>query len=242
MKREKLIAVISAICLAAGLMACGGADETAVNNASENTPTSQQEQASNGEAVQADAGTWQNNGETVNLEWFMSAGVVPQTWDTNQYVMGQITEKTGVTISADIPAEDADTKLNLLIASGQLPDIITTTNSTLIKDMIDADLVWPLQEFFETYLPDSHIINDSNESFPEDIKEQLILRDGDWYSFPSHILSAENREKWGLPDATRELWESTDYRNNGGVISWMSLELQKKMYLRNPACWKHLRK
>ena len=125
MKREKLIAVISAICLAAGLMACGGADETAVNNASENTPTSQQEQASNGEAVQADAGTWQNNGETVNLEWFMSAGVVPQTWDTNQYVMGQITEKTGVTISADIPAEDADTKLNLLIASGQLPDIIT---------------------------------------------------------------------------------------------------------------------
>ena len=60
MKREKLIAVISAICLAAGLMACGGADETAVNNASENTPTSQQEQASNGEAVQADAGTWQN--------------------------------------------------------------------------------------------------------------------------------------------------------------------------------------
>ena len=218
MKREKLIAVISAICLAAGLMACGGADETAVNNGSENTPTSQQEQASNGEAVQADAGTWQNNGETVNLEWFMSAGVVPQTWDTNQYVMGQITEKTGVTISADIPAEDADTKLNLLIASGQLPDIITTTNSTLIKDMIDADLVWPLQEFFETYLPDSHIINDSNESFPEDIKEQLILRDGDWYSFPSHILSAENREKWGLPDATRELWESTDYRNNGGVI------------------------
>ena len=118
--------------------------------------------------------------------------------------MGQITEKTGVTISADIPAEDADTKLNLLIASGQLPDIITTTNSTLIKDMIDADLVWPLQEFFETYLPDSHIINDSNASFPEDIKEQLILRDGDWYSFPSHILSAENREKWGLPDATRE--------------------------------------
>ena len=72
MNREKLIAVISAICLAAGLMACGGADETAVNNASENTPTSQQEQASNGEAVQADAGTWQNNGETVNLEWFMS--------------------------------------------------------------------------------------------------------------------------------------------------------------------------
>ena len=43
MKREKLIAVISAICLAAGLMACGGADETAVNNASENTPTSQPE-------------------------------------------------------------------------------------------------------------------------------------------------------------------------------------------------------
>lgn len=220
MVRKKILTIFMSLCMAVGLVACGGtADQAGADAIPDAAESGQRDQEENETSAQEkEAQTSASNGKTVNLEWFMSAGAVPQTWDTSQYVMGQITEKTGVTISADIPAEDADTKLNLLIASGQLPDIITTSNTTLIRDMIDADLVWPMQEFFETYLPDSHVIDGQNEAFPEDIKEQLILRDGGWYSFPSHILSAENREKWGLPAATEELWKSTDYRSNNGVI------------------------
>ncbi len=153
--------------------------------------------------------------ETTDITWFLNVGVVPSAWDQSQYVMKTITEKTGVTVTATTPADDADTKLNLMMVNGNLPDIITLTNETLIKELIEADLVWDMQTFFETYLPESHLINGG---FPSDIKNQLIARDGGWYSLPSHILSPENREIWGLNPATEELWLSTDYREGRGVI------------------------
>ncbi len=150
-----------------------------------------------------------------DISWFLNVGVVPSTWDESHYVMKTITEATGVTVSATTPADNPDTKLNLMIVSGELPDLITLSNETLIKDMIDSNLVWTLEEFFKTYLPESHLINGG---FPEDIKEKLVARDGNWYSLPSHIKSPENREIWGLNPSTEELWLSTDYRENRGVI------------------------
>lgn len=153
--------------------------------------------------------------ETMDISWFIVTGVVPSSWDQSQYVMKTITEKTGVTVSATTPADDADTKLNLMLVNGNLPDIVTLTNETLIRELIEADLVWDMQTFFETYLPDSHLINGG---FPGDIKNMLVARDGDWYSLPSHIISPENREIWGLNPTTEELWLSTDYREGRGVI------------------------
>lgn len=152
--------------------------------------------------------------KTVDITWFVNTGVVPSSWNTDYYVMRTITEKTGVTVTATTPADDPDTKLNLMIFNGTLPDVITTTNSTLIKDMIDADLVWPVEEFFQKYLPDSHLLS----AYPQDIKDVLIARDGGWYSIPSHILSADNRAIWGLNPSTEALWLSTDWRDNRGVI------------------------
>lgn len=153
--------------------------------------------------------------ETTDISWFLNVGVVPAAWDESQYVMKTITEKTGVTVAATTPADDADTKLNLMMVNGNLPDIITLTNATLIKELIEADLVWDIQSFFEAYLPESHLISGG---FPNDVKEQLIARDGGWYTLPSHIKSPENREHWGLNPATEALWRSTDYRDNRGVI------------------------
>lgn len=153
--------------------------------------------------------------EPTDISWFLSTGVVPSKWDTSQYVMKTITKNTGITVSATTPADDADTKLNLQIVNGELSDLITLTNETLIKDMIEADLVWNLEDFFKEYFPDSKIINGN---FPEDLKKWLISRDGDWYAFPSHMKTPDNREIWGMNDSTKELWESTDYRSNNGVI------------------------
>ncbi|MGN0972688.1 MAG: hypothetical protein ACI4OY_12085 [Aristaeellaceae bacterium] len=152
--------------------------------------------------------------QTTDITWFLNVGVVPSTWNQDYYVMRHITEETGVTVTATTPADDADTKLNLMIFNGSLPDVITTTNATLIKDMIDAGLVWSVEEFFQTYLPDSHLLT----SYPQDVKDVLVARDGGWYSIPSHIKSADNREIWGMNDATAELWLSTDWRENRGVI------------------------
>ena len=220
-KMKKLLPLLMAACLPlGGLTACGDAGQGGSTPADNSAPGSaSQEESSAGEAEgSAESSTESQeaaSGDIVNIDWFLSTGRVPSTWDQNQYVMKTITEKTGVTIAANTPAQDADTKLNLMIVDGSLPDLITITNGTLIKDLIDADLVWDMQELFETYVPDSPIINGQ---FHEDIKNALTARDGGWYAFPSHILSADNLEIWGLNDATRQRWLDAEYRSNNGVI------------------------
>lgn len=218
-KAKKLLALLLALCLMAAVFAaCGG--ESSSSSQSSSSAASEGGDSSSESSSEQSSAAETNSGDTVNIDWFLSTGRVPSTWDQSQYVMKTITEKTGVTVSANTPAQDADTKLNLMMVDGSLPDLITITNGTLIKDLVDAGLVWDMQELFETYVPDSHIINGG---YPEDIKTALIDRDGGWYSFPSHIKSLDNREIWGLNDATKQRWLDADRRSNNGVVFNKSL-------------------
>lgn len=219
-KAKKILALLLALCLMATVFAaCGGNNNSSQGSSSQGSSESG-ESGESSESSEESSAADTNTGDAVNIDWFLSTGRVPSTWDQSQYVMKTITEKTGVTVSANTPAQDADTKLNLMMVDGNLPDLITITNGTLIKDLIDAGLVWDMQELFETYVPDSKIINGG---YPEDIKTALIDKDGGWYSFPSHIKSLNNREIWGLNDATKQRWLDADRRSNNGVIFNKSL-------------------
>lgn len=72
-----------------------------------------------------------------NLTWFakVSGWNPPSPWNTDpNSVEGPFTSKVGVTFKFNIPAQDASTKLSLmLISSAKLPDIMTLTNGTLEK-------------------------------------------------------------------------------------------------------------
>ena len=152
--------------------------------------------------------------ETTEITWFLTASALPQTWDMNQPIFKAITDATGVTPAVTIPAEDADTKLNLMIASGELPDLITLTNADLRYELIASDLVWDLGEFMQTYMPESHIFT----SFPEDVKEALIQRDGGWYSYPSHMVSEDASAIWGYPEPLVEYYQSMKYSDQFSVF------------------------
>ncbi len=106
--------------------------------------------------------------------------------------MGGITKKTGLTFSYNIPAQDGDTKLNLMMVSSSdaFPDVITTVGPDMGKKLVQAGKVWQLEEFLKKYDPESHLLKD----FPEDVKKQLVKRDGDWYAIPSHMGSDDARK------------------------------------------------
>ena len=93
----------------------------------------------------------------------------------------------------------------------KLPDLISVVDSTAISQLVSSGKVWRLDEFLQKYKSDSHLLT----SFPEDIKAELIKRDGAWYAFPSHMNSEDAREKW--PPTTR--YEIvTKYGNNNAII------------------------
>lgn len=138
----------------------------------------------------------------------------PSSWSTDpQTVQGAITEKTGLTFEFNIPAQDGDTKLNLMLVSGdKFPDVITVTNDVLVKKLIEADKVWDLEEFLKKYDPDSHLLTD----FPSDVKETIIARDGGFYAYPSHINSEEARAVY--PPSGQFYVDLVDYGSNGGIL------------------------
>ena len=94
--------------------------------------------------------------------WFsdVSFWTPPTQWDLDENsVTGGITKATGLQFDMNIPAEDGTTKMALMIVSGELPDVISITDTNSIKELTDSDLVWDLDEFLSLYDPDSHLIS-----------------------------------------------------------------------------------
>lgn len=47
-----------------------------------------------------------------------------------------------------------------MIATGDLPDIISLTNGDTINELINSGKVFTMEELMETYDPDSHLLVD----------------------------------------------------------------------------------
>lgn len=152
----------------------------------------------------------------VNLNWFSTVGGWnPPQWTTEPgTVMGEQTKKTGLTFSFNIPAQDGDTKLNLMMVSSpdSFPDVITTVGPDMGKKLVEAGKVWELEEFLTKYDPESHLLKD----YPEDVKQQMIKHYGGWYAIGSHMTSGDAREVY--PPSSDYFADVAKYAENKGVI------------------------
>lgn len=141
-------------------------------------------------------------------------------WDeTPGTVMGDISEKTGLALDVMEPSQEAATWLKIKLLNDDLPDIISVTDFITISQLVDSGKVWRLDEFLEEYKPDSHLL----EYFPEDIKDELIKRDGGWYALPSHLNSADARQHW---EATPRFEALVNYNDNNAII-WNQALLER---------------
>jgi len=155
-----------------------------------NNNSVKEEEASSSSSEQVQSQTFDN----VDITWFSDvSGWGPSGWSSGTVtspLLDAVKEDYGISFTFEQPPTEAATKLGLMIASDDLPDMITLSDGESIKQLIDSGKVWTMEEFYETYDPESHIIN----NFPEDIKQAVIRKFGDWYSFPSHQESKDSRE------------------------------------------------
>lgn len=152
----------------------------------------------------------------VDLTWFSTVGGWnPPQWTTEPAtVMGEQTKKTGLTFSFNIPAQDGDTKLNLMMisSSDSFPDVITTIGPDMGKKLVEAGKVWELEEFLKKYDPESHLLKD----YPADVKQQMIKHYGGWYAIGSHMTSNDARKVY--PPSSDYFADVAKYAENKGVI------------------------
>lgn len=117
----------------------------------------------------------------------------PPEWTTQKgTIMGDISGKTGVVPKLKILQENADARLKWMLLYGELTDVISVVDETTEHQLATSGKVWDIQEFFEKYKPDSHLLTE----FPEDIRQVHIKRNGGWYAIPSHMMSADARRIW----------------------------------------------
>lgn len=188
---KRVIAVLLSAAMLTGMAACSGSGETssAGNSESKNSGTSSSISSDVSEEVEEAGAT-----EEVEIYWFSSiSGWGPSGWEngvTSSPLTDALKENYGITLNIEQPPTDANTKIGLMIASGDLPDVISLDDEATINQLIDSGKIWKMEDFLKEYDPDSHLLED----FPEDIKTAVINKFGDWYSLPSHLSSEDGRE------------------------------------------------
>ena len=135
--------------------------------------------------------------DELTIDWFSDvSGWGPANWNGAETspLMDSVKEKFDAVFAIEQPATDAATKLALMIATNDLPDLISITNSDTIAQLIESGYVWPIDDFMQEYLPESHLLKD----FPEDVKQAVENAYGDFWFFPSHMDSVDHRETYPL--------------------------------------------
>lgn len=187
-KVRKLLAVLVAVSIVASFAGCGG---SASKSEATNATVTQQE-------TSASASTGSQK-EPVTLKCYIIAGVIPITPGIqDDPVAKEIEKATGVTM--DITVDTAD-QAKVMVASGDLADINTFTDVTMVNSLIKAGSVAPLDE----YLVNASNIQKNADKVLRYSKEFLSNGTGKTYAF------AERAKKSPAPVATSQ---------NGVFLRW----------------------
>ncbi|WP_281885517.1 extracellular solute-binding protein [Paenibacillus sp. YYML68] len=145
------------------------------------------------DAVQVDPNSpgWKADTSPITFDWYLNFSWFPNKWGvdaTSQYV----TKKTGVNINFIVPAGNENEKLNTMIASGKLPDLITLGWwEDAVKKMVEGGLVLPLDELAKQY--DPYFIKVADPAKVSWFSQP----DGHLYGYPNASASPKDYEKYG---------------------------------------------
>ena len=161
------------------------------NNKTEGTVTKTPEDATVDENAGEVIPGWQLNADDkVTLTWYIHYSWYNKPWGNN-IVSKKIIEETGVDIEFIIPAGNEAERLNSLIASDELPDLLTLGWwEPQIGQMIEDGLVYALDELAELYDPYWFEIADPGRV------GWYTQKDGHIYGYPSFSFSPADYEKY----------------------------------------------
>lgn len=181
--------------LAAGLLAfataaCNGGN----NEASPSAPASASSSAPASPGSSVGESSWKI-GDNINLDWYLNFSWWNHNKKWNEYpVLKEISDTTGVTPVWSIPTGDGTEKVNLMIATNALPDLVTMDqNDPSVQKLISQGLVYSYDELIEQYAPEL-----KNE-IPTDVWNFSRADDGKLYGLPSFFLPQwQFDEKYGV--------------------------------------------
>lgn len=127
--------------------------------------------------------------EAVTLDWYINYSWFVTEWGGN-LVSDTITDETGVSINFITPMGNEEEKLNSLIASDTLPDLITLGWwEPQVSEMIASDMVYALNELADEYDPLFYEVSD------ETVVNWYTQPDGNIYCYPNSCYTPKDLEE-----------------------------------------------
>lgn len=179
---RKMLAGVLIMTLVVGMTACETGQEGQVTDISTEAEESTQSDK--------DSPAWKTYAkEPVTLDWYVNYSWFATPWGENA-VSKKITEETGVNINFITPIGNETEKLNALIASDSLPDLITLGYwEPQVKEMIEGNMVYALNELADDYDAYFWQVTDA------DIVNWYTVDDGNIYGYPCSTITPKQLEE-----------------------------------------------
>lgn len=127
--------------------------------------------------------------EEITLDWYINYSWYATPWGEN-VVSQKVTEETGINVNFITPIGNEAQKLNTLIASNSLPDLITLGYwEPQIDEMIQSDMVYALNELADKYDPYFWKVTD------QAAVNWYTKEDGNIYAYPNSAVSPQDLEE-----------------------------------------------
>jgi putative aldouronate transport system substrate-binding protein len=144
--------------------------------------------------------------ENVDLSWYINFSWFNSGWGNNM-VSKEITKKTGCNINFVVPTGDPNEKLDSMISSESLPDLITLGWwEPEISQMISEGDVYALDELADQYDP-----------YFYDVANDQVVR---WYT-------SEDQHLYQYPNSA---WSPSDYEQYDNLPSNQTFMVRKDIY------------
>ncbi|PNV61562.1 hypothetical protein C0033_13345 [Clostridium sp. chh4-2] len=193
MRKQKLLrmaAGVMSVCLLAGSLAGCGAKKT--EGTASSAAESKAATTAAGDTTAA-AGDTQASGEKeapAHLKLFLTNKNIVD----GSYAKKMIEEATNTELEIiQVPTKDLDNKLNILLASGDRPDIIQCETETMESQLLSSGILLPLNEYWDNY---PNIKNGRDEA----TWDTMRYTDGNIYSIgiknPNPLSIIAYRKDW----------------------------------------------
>ena len=159
-KFRKIAALLCALAVLASAFGCArGGDNSSTQQQSNAAEQSKADQESSQEEKNVKEGnSWEwENGTPVTLSYFYDKLVPTANFDKywgKDYVSQKIIEDTGINLEFQFPPDNSHSKLQVLIAGGNLPDMMMSDyRNAVVQNLAPNDRIWAINELEEEYAP-----------------------------------------------------------------------------------------
>lgn len=191
-KRLKQFSVGFLACMmATSVVGCSSKAGTEAKPVTAEKKTEEKKTEEAGAELSADEPGWmRNKDDQVKLDWYVNFSWFNTPWGED-ITSQTITEETGVDIQFITPAGNEAEKVNTMIASDTLPDIITLGWwEGQVNEIISSDMVYALNELADEYDPYFHTVADPSRI------GWYTKEDGNVYGYPNSSFSPQDYEKY----------------------------------------------